>query len=235
MSMVVPSAEESLDTSNQLTSYEAGASGQETVTGTELVDLKAIYAPEVQLVTAPLRIPAQVSEHLSTAPANWGWRKVVSVDAEDKPDLACLRGLEASSAEGGDALRAVTAEFVELMAVLFGADAIGARLANAARPPCPRYHVDNVHVRGVLTLVGRGSDYLLAHEVDRTKLGHGANGLPDEESGLIAPGAEPRSLEGGLICLFKGNEWPSNSGKALVHRSPPEDGNPRWVLTLDLV
>ncbi len=207
----------------------------EVVLGSTLADLQAIYDPEVQLATAPMPIPPEVAAHLATARPQWGWRNVVEVDADEQPRLSDLRSLEASDAPGAQALRATTAEVLEVMAVLFGADGLGVRLANAARPPCPRYHVDRVNVRGVLTLVGRGSEYLLDHEVDRSKLGHGSSGLPDETSGLIAATAQPHPLEGGVLCLFKGEAWPSNEGKALVHRSPLEDGQPRWVLTVDLV
>ena len=216
-------------------SRDDDASTPELVLGSELADLEAIFEPEVQLVTAPIPTPPPVSEHLSGGRRDWEWKQRVEVGADFQPKRDRLRSLEVSAAAGGEALRSVTAEVLELMAVLFGAEALGVRVANATRPPCPRFHVDRVAVRGVFTLAGRGSEYLLDHEVDRSKLGHGAGGLPDDESGLLRPGAEPRPLDAGLICLFKGEEWPSNAGKGVVHRSPPEDGNPRWVLTVDLV
>lgn len=207
----------------------------EIVFGSELADLEAIFEPGVQLATAPVHLGPEISEHLSPGRLGWQWKQVVEVDEESQPDLKRLRSLEVSSNPGGEALRAATAEVLELVALLFGAVALGVRVANATSPPCPRYHVDRVAVRGVLTLVGRGSHYLLGHEVDRSKLGHGAGGLADEDSGLILAGAQPRSLEAGHLCLFKGEAWSSNAGKGLVHRSPPEDGNPRWILTVDLV
>ena len=210
-------------------------STSEIVFGSEIADLAEIFEPEVQLATAPLPMSREVSRHLSEGRLGWEWKQFVEVDANHQPDVDRLRSLEVRSAAGGDALRAATAEVLELMALLFDVNALGVRVANATRPPCPRFHVDRVAVRGVLALVGRGSDYLLGHEVDRTKLGHGAGGRSDEESGLIRPGALPRRLDSGLVCLFKGEEWPSNAGKGLVPRSPPEDGNPRWILTVDLV
>lgn len=207
----------------------------EIVFGEELADLEAIFEPHVQLATAPIRLGQEIAEHVREGRVGWSWKQFVGVDEDHQPDLNRLRSLQVGTAPGGEALRAATAEVLEVVALLFNAEGLGVRVVNATRPPCPRYHVDRVAVRGVLTLVGRGSDYLLAHQVDRTKLGHGAGGLPDEASGLIVPGAEPRHLEAGLVCLFKGEDWPSNAGKGLVHRSPPEDGNPRWILTVDLV
>lgn len=211
------------------------ATTREIAFGSEVADLAAIYEPEVQLATAPLLIPEGVVEHLSQARPGWGWRQAVPIGDEERPEPDSLRSLTISSPIGAEALRAVTAEVLEIMAALFGADELGVRLANASQPPCPRFHVDRVLVRGVLTLLGRGSQYLLAHEVDRTKLGHGSGGLPDEASGLIAAGAQPRTLDASVLCLFKGDAWPDNAGRGLVHRSPPADGHPRWVLTVDLL
>lgn len=213
----------------------AEAHPSEVVFGTALADLEAIFDPDVQLATAPLRIPAEVSEHLNEGRSGWQWRQTVDMDSKHEPNLAQLRSLKASAAAGVEALRDVAVEVLEVMALLFGVDALGVRVADATHPPCPRFHVDKVAVRGVLTLVGQGSDYLLDSEVDRSKLGHAAEGRPDEESGLIRPGAGPRRLDGGLLCLFKGDDWASNAGRGIVHRSPPHDGRRRWVLTVDLL
>lgn len=210
-------------------------STSEIATGLELADLEAILDAGVQLATAPIHLSSDLVGHFSEARPGWSWRQVVPTDSHDKPQLDRLRSLEASSAPGADALRAATTEVLEVMAALFGAEALGVRLTDATFPPCPRFHVDRVFARGVVTLVGRGSEYLLGHEVDRSKLGHGAGGLPDECSGLISEGSEPRALAAGLLCIFKGEAWPANAGRALVHRSPPADGNPRWVMTIDLL
>lgn len=212
-----------------------GAAGREVVFGAELAELQLIGEPDVQLVTAPVEVPAEVGEHLSHARPGWGWRQEVPIDPDDRPDPNYLRSLTVSSPIGAEAFRGVIAEVLEVMASLFGVHELGVRLANATYPPCPRLHVDRVQVRGVLTLVGRGSEYLLDHEVDRSKLGHGAGGLPDEASGLIVSGAQPRPLDAGQLCLFKGDAWVDNRGKGLVHRSPPADGNERWVVTVDLL
>ena len=109
------------------------------------------------------------------------------------------------------------------------------RITEATRPPCPRFHVDRIPARAVLTLEGPGSQYLLDADVRREKLGHGSGGLPDESSGLIVPGAHIHSVEEGRLSLFKGEEWPRNAGRALVHRSPPATGRRRWLMTVDLL
>lgn len=162
--------------------YSPGASseGSEVVKGSALADLEAIFDPEVQLATAPLEVFSDLSRYFRDARPGWEWRQIFSVDGEYQPDSRRLRSLDASSAPGGDELRSATAQVLEVMAVLFGADELGVRVADATAPPCPRFHVDRVAVRGVLNLVGGGFEYLLDRDVDRTKLGHGAGGQPDE-------------------------------------------------------
>jgi hypothetical protein len=167
--------------------------------------------------------------------AGRGWLRAVPVDSEGVPDEQVIRRLNPGDAPGSEQLRDLVSEVLEIVASLFGVDELGVRLTNATQPPCPRFHVDRVLARAVLTLAGPGSEYLRREDVNREKMGHGADGLPDESSGLILAGATPRSIEGDRLCVFKGEAWPGNEGLGLVHRSPPPDGRQRWLMTVDLL
>ena len=64
--------------------------------------------------------------------------------------------------------------------------------------------------RAVLTLLGPGSEYVLDQDVNREFLGHGAQGLPDANSGLLREGARFHSVNERELCIFKGEDWLDN-------------------------
>ena len=99
---------------------------------------------------------------------------------------------------------------------------------------CPRFHVDNVKCRLVTTYAGPGTQWLPNESVDRSKLGHGNQGLPDEKSGLILDKMDIEQLDVGHIALLKGEAWRNNDGFGLVHRSPHVERNyKRLYVTID--
>ena len=101
---------------------------------------------------------------------------------------------------------------------------------------CPRFHVDNVPCRLVTSYCGQGTQWLPDNAVDRTKLGRGNNGLPDERSGVYRITEDIQELAAGDVALFKGARWEGNEHRGLVHRSStPKAGQTRLLLTLDFV
>lgn len=53
-------------------------------------------------------------------------------------------------------------------------------------------------------------------------------------AGLIKAGAPVRQLTPFSVALLKGDAWPDNEGRGLVHRSPAvKDGDQRILITLD--
>jgi hypothetical protein len=122
----------------------------------------------------------------------------------------------------------------EVLADLTGAGAVGLRLARLDRAMCPRFHVDHVAVRCVATYSGPSTEWLDHHAVNRAVLGHLSGGRADEVSGLILPGAAPRTAPAGAAVFLKGERWPGNDGRGAVHRSPAVPaGQARLVATLD--
>ena len=116
----------------------------------------------------------------------------------------------------------------------FGIDSVWLRIDSIDKPMCPRFHVDNVKCRLVTTYSGPGTQWLPNESVDRSKLGHGNQGLPDEKSGLILDKMDIEQLDVGHIALLKGEAWRNNDGFGLVHRSPHVEGNyKRLYVTID--
>lgn len=126
------------------------------------------------------------------------------------------------------------AELVDMFCCLFELDSAGLRLATLESAMCPRFHTDKVPCRLVTTYSGVATDWLEHEVVDRSKLGHGSNGLPDSESGLYQSETDVQRLTCGDVALLKGEKWIGNEGGGLVHRSPSvASGENRLLLTLD--
>ena len=111
-------------------------------------------------------------------------------------------------------------ELASMFCNLFKIDRAWIRLDSIDTPMCPRFHADKVKCRLVTTYVGPATEWLPHHLVDRSKLGHGNNGLPDHESGLFSDVNSIEQLETGHVALLKGEGWDGNQGAGLVHRSP---------------
>ena len=128
------------------------------------------------------------------------------------------------------------AALVEMFGCLFDLDRVGLRLAALDHAMCPRFHVDKVPCRLVTTYRGKATQWLPHHLCDRSKLGPGNNGLPDEMSGIYQSANDIQRLSYGDVALIKGERWEGNEGAGLVHRSPlPKPGEKRLLLTLDFL
>ncbi|MCX4186973.1 DUF1826 domain-containing protein [Methylophaga sp. OBS4] len=122
----------------------------------------------------------------------------------------------------------------EMFCDLFDLKQLGLRLGLVDTAMCPRFHTDHLPCRLVTTYIGAGSQWLVEPAVDRSKLGAGANGLPDHASGIYLDEGEIRQLQAGEVALLKGTQWAGNEQTAIVHRSPHiAAGDKRLLLTLD--
>ena len=125
---------------------------------------------------------------------------------------------------------------VDMFCHLFDLNRAGIRLTTLDRAMCPRFHVDRVPCRLITTYRGVATQWLHHHNVDRSKLGHGNQGKPDEESGLFKTSTDIQHLDQGDVALLKGELWQDNEGAGLVHRSPQLENNTRrLLLTLDFI
>lgn len=95
---------------------------------------------------------------------------------------------------------------------------------------CRLFHADHNHLRLVCTFFGKGTEFLLNEDVNRAGLGTGTN------DGHI-PDRPIQHLNTYDVAVMKGNLFPGNSGRGLVHRSPPllPDDTGRLFLAIDAV
>tara|TARA_R110000850_G_scaffold117015_10_gene233317 strand:- start:243 stop:803 length:561 start_codon:yes stop_codon:yes gene_type:complete len=124
----------------------------------------------------------------------------------------------------------------DMLTCLLAASAIGLRLCVASQATCPRFHVDRLGCRLITTYHGPATEWLDNQDVNRDKLGRGANGKADSESGLYTAAAAVQSMAAGEVALLKGESWPGNEGRGIVHRSPPLPAKQkRLFLTMDAI
>lgn len=125
-------------------------------------------------------------------------------------------------------------QLTEMYADLFALKVVGLRLSLISETMCPRFHTDRLACRLVSTYYGQGSEWLPEEDVDRSKLGSGANGLPDHCSGIYRDPHRIRQLKQGDVGLLKGDGWVNSRVKGIVHRSPHiGKAEKRLLLTLD--
>ena len=128
------------------------------------------------------------------------------------------------------------ANLVGMFCTLFALKQVGLRLAVLDRAMCPRFHVDRVPCRLLTTYLGVATEWLPHHNADRSKLGIGNQGKPDEESGIMNSNKDIKYLNQGDVALLKGEAWEGNEGAGLIHRSPKLNSNSRrLLLTIDFI
>ena len=86
---------------------------------------------------------------------------------------------------------------------------------------CRRFHVDRMHLRLLCTYHGPGTLWLTDAQVDRAAQ---ENGEPNDK---IIRFGEPSYFETFWVGIMKGDAYPGNTGRGLVHRSPPIAGSGR--------
>ena len=202
--------------------------------------LAAILDPAVNLVVwprSPDPVLAQfVTEHL--AAVRLQDERELPAPAFAGPDWS--RGMLPAVARRADpagaaALLADVRFLAGVMVDLFGASQLGLRLRHLDEAMCPRFHTDYVGVRLLVTYAGPGTEWLADAHVDRRHLGHRADGVPDERSGVLRPGAVVQAVPQFAVALLKGEAWPGNDDGGVVHRSPAASRSPRLLLSLDVL
>jgi hypothetical protein len=128
------------------------------------------------------------------------------------------------------------ANLVDMFCCLFDLKRGALRMTVLDRAMCPRFHVDRVPCRLVTTYQGIATEWLPHNVADRSKLGTGNMGKPDELSGLFEHISDIQQLKSGDVGLMKGELWHNNEGAGLIHRSPQVPNNTRRLeLTLDFM
>lgn len=119
------------------------------------------------------------------------------------------------------------AGLVRLYADIIGCSGVLLRLDSVAGDGCRFFHADHVGLRLLCTYQGAGTQWLPDDAANRPALGQGDN------DAVLADPHRLQAFGAGHVGLLKGESWPGNRGRGLVHRSPPATGRPRLLLCLD--
>ncbi|MYH32273.1 MAG: DUF1826 domain-containing protein [Gammaproteobacteria bacterium] len=205
---------------------------RQAVVGDQLDVLADIYREEVNISVWQRTLPEVLSnaaEHLLLERPNLQISRSVSPRNAHEILIESL-GNRAEPV----ALATDIAELADMFCFLFDLKCIGLRLTALSHAMCPRFHVDWVPCRLVTTYRGRATQWLAHDRVDRSKLGSGNEGKPDEQSGLFSRADDIQHIRQGDVALLKGEGWAGNEEAGLVHRSPELNaGARRLLLTLD--
>lgn len=128
------------------------------------------------------------------------------------------------------ALQADVQKLVTMFADLFDQTHVGMRLELVDRTLCPLFHVDKVMARMVTTYHGPATEWLTEDNINRQAL------KVRQHEQVVRDPAGLQQASTGEVLLFKGQEWPQEDVKGIVHRSAQATAeNRRLLLTLDLV
>ena len=117
-------------------------------------------------------------------------------------------------------------ESSETLSKLMGCNKIKFRLSTLRSPMCPRFHVDNLPCRLLITLCGKGTEWIPNSHVNWDIL----NDTSNDNIPVKTPGKVKR-IKPGQWSLLKGGAW-NNNYRGVVHRSPLGNDQ-RILLSLD--
>lgn len=188
-------------------------------------ELFAIRRPGVTLAVWRRRLPAGITGECGRLGSGLGSVRLVTTPDGIAADLAAALP---SGWAGGPLIRDAV-RLVRLYAGIVGCPVVQLRLDNLAGDGCRFFHADHVGLRLLCTYQGAGTHWLPDDAVARSALGRGEN------DAVLSDPRRIRKLGTGHVGLLKGEDWPGNRGRGLVHRSPPADpsGAPRLLLCLD--
>lgn len=202
-----------------------------TAVGTEPLVMTDIYERDCNIAVWQRQLSTELERDISALLQNNTRLQSSMVVSPDTVHKSIRQALGKNSS---DALCDDIAQLVDMFCCLFDLQRTGLRLTSLDRAMCPKFHVDRVPCRLVTTYQGAATEWLPHAAVDRSKLGIGSNGQPDETSGLYQHADDINQVQQGDIALLKGELWDGNEGAGLVHRSPAlKAGERRLLLTLD--
>ena len=109
---------------------------------------------------------------------------------------------------------------------LVGCKKVAVRIATLRSAMCPRFHVDQIPCRLLITFCGKATEWIPNDSVDWDIFSDSSsNDIPVEKEEMI------QKLKPGEWALLKGGKW-QNNFRGVVHRSP-HDKSERLFLSID--
>lgn len=141
----------------------------------------------------------------------------------------------AADPDGAAALAHDAAQLADAFAELTDADELMVSFEAPEAATCPRFHVDRLGIRLLVTYAGPGTEWIADADCDRSWLGARGHGQDDHSTGVLRPNAVVRRVPRFAVVLLKGEAFPGARGFGAVHRSPDPAGAPRLLLRLDVL
>ena len=206
----------------------------------ELADLGEVLDPQVHLASWTRPVDDRISDLARRTAEHLGRdsRVILRYGVDSlRGEVAALIPEEAwaHDAAAAEAWRDDVVRHCEAFAELLQAEDLMVSFEGPEERTCPRFHVDRVGVRMLVTYSGPGTEWLADADVDRARLGEAGQDLPDDQNGVMRPGAVIRSVAPFAVALLKGEAWPGAEGFGAVHRSPDPGGAPRALLRVDML
>lgn len=200
--------------------------------GDDLQAVESIFDEHTSLVVLRRTAPAPIVQYLPSASS--GLRRHEERQRVTVADDQAKRVFWAfPEGPGRDALVADYRWLLDLFATVADSEVVGVRLAVTTNQTCPRFHVDQVMLRLICTWQGPATEWLEHSDVVRESLALHRSRLPSCDADPRYRDARVGQLSTFDVGLMKGEAWPGNAGRGLVHRSPDPSGETRVMITLD--
>ena len=209
-------------------------SGSRAITGNRAIVLRDIARDDVDIAVWKRKLDAELASEIDRIDmASFGatYSTIVTSRTSALSILKALRNRFDAPLLAWD-----MANLVKRYLKLFELDRARLKLTGLDRTMCPKFHVDRVPCRLVTTYRGKATEWLPHNCVDRGKLGKGAHGKPDYQSGVYRDCGDIHRLDRGDVGLLKGKLWRDDEATGQVHRSPVVlPGEERLLMSLDYV
>lgn len=187
------------------------------------VDFAEIYDENVELVSVATTVSDRVRPAVDTLLAHPGLQaQWIQGGCDLKPPVG-----EGRRQDIGAALTQLRDDIevpVEMLRELLGCESCGVRIKVLKGPMCPRFHVDRVPCRMLMTYDGPGTEWIGADDVDWSAVAAG-DPQPCRQGGSI------QQFTNGSWSLLKGGTWDGDF-PGVIHRSPQSERR-RLLVTLD--
>lgn len=198
------------------------------VTGEQLGDFAAFYDEDVEIVSVTRKRAdacAAISKRLIRSRQVPELRWVQPADDLDAPASVLPTSIES---DVHSVLCDEIAEASEMLGELMDCERVGVRLETLNAPMCPRFHVDHIPCRMLITLSGVATEWIPNSEVNWSVFDNLETAAPP-----IQANRQIQRLTTGHWSLLKGGAW-KEGYRGVVHRSPHDVGE-RLLLALDPV
>jgi hypothetical protein len=89
---------------------------------------------------------------------------------------------------------------------------------------CCKFHADHLSLRMLCTYFGPGTEWAPGEAVCREEIGCAADSIEAANQRIIPDAGAIQQAPTGAVLVFKGNLFPGEEGRGLVHRSAPVSG-----------